>query len=94
MPDYSKFQRGTGVFTCGCCGRKTRETQDTSGSDMCGICYELSGIQNSLRDDGAEAWMITHRDRLIKKYAGKADMAMVAKMIPTLITLKAEEIAK
>jgi len=93
MRDYSKFQSGTGLFACLCCGRKTRETQDTSGSDMCGICYELSGIQNSLRDDGAQAWMITHRDRLLKKYRGKADMTEVAKMIPTLMALKAEEIA-
>ena len=45
----SKFQRGSGVYTCECCKKSTRETgQGESAYQLCIYCYEVSGNQNSL----------------------------------------------
>lgn len=53
---YSKFQSGSGVFTCDICNRRTRMT--TQDDDrFCGECYDLLGIQNTLWDDGEESFV-------------------------------------
>lgn len=45
------FQRGgPGVFTCATCGRRTRETTQAIGSHLCGDCFDLAGLENSLSD--------------------------------------------
>lgn len=55
----SRFQQGSGVYKCGCCGRKTRATGDDSdGVGLCSDCYEMAGIENQISDggyDGPEA---------------------------------------
>jgi len=62
------FQRGSGVFTCQCCGRRTRiTTQDVD--HICAECYDLAGLENTLSDEGPEYFIsgrgIQERDRLI-----------------------------
>lgn len=48
---FSKFQHGTGCFSCRCCGRKARETARNSGcGDICGPCFDLAGIENEISD--------------------------------------------
>lgn len=48
---HSRFQRGSGVFTCQSCGRSTRvTTQDND--NLCAECYDLAGETNSLSDYG------------------------------------------
>jgi hypothetical protein len=53
-PRGRRFERGSGCFTCESCGRKTRKTGVTSGSDwpVCPDCYELAGYQNGVSDNG------------------------------------------
>jgi hypothetical protein len=51
----ARFQKGRGVFTCGCCGRATRDTGvQAIGSETCPQCYELAGYENMFYDDGKE----------------------------------------
>lgn len=47
----SRFQRGSGVFTCVCCTRKTRATGgDNHDLQLCEECYEMAGIENAILD--------------------------------------------
>lgn len=47
----SKFRRGSLVFACNVCGRKTRETGVQSvGNKICPQCYELAGLENEISD--------------------------------------------
>jgi len=49
----ARFQRGSGVYVCRCCGHNTRDTGgDGSGVQLCDICFELAGEQNHLSDNG------------------------------------------
>lgn len=59
MINRKHFHRGSGVFTCTSCGRRTRN----SAAAMCGAlgfekmceeCYELAGIYNTFQNEGAE----------------------------------------
>jgi hypothetical protein len=51
MRKFNRFQPHTSVFTCRCCGRKSRETARNSGAgDICGQCYDLAGIENEISD--------------------------------------------
>ena len=49
--DYRRMQRGSGIFACECCGRKTRNTHG-SNLMLCEDCYELAGIYNVHQDGG------------------------------------------
>ena len=47
----SKFQQGSGAYTCLCCGKLTRETGlGESGSEVCAYCFEVGGLENSYSD--------------------------------------------
>lgn len=50
----NRFERGSGVYACGCCGRSTRSTGrgDNELVKMCAECYDLGGEENSLSDTG------------------------------------------
>ena len=51
----SKFQRGSAVFTCECCTRRTRATNsDHAQNGLCDACYELAGIENAFSDYGRD----------------------------------------
>ena len=51
---YNRFARGSGVYKCEDCGRRTRKTPATAGHDgmLCEDCYELAGIYNVHQDGG------------------------------------------
>jgi hypothetical protein len=46
------FSRSAGsVYSCDCCGRKTRNTGAQSiGSRTCPQCFDLAGIENEISD--------------------------------------------
>ena len=72
MAGLKRFQRGSGCFKCGVCGRMTRHTgvQGTD-SDCCPQCYDLAGWQNSVWDGCFEKKDIVYRDELIQDIAKK-----------------------
>lgn len=47
---FNRFTKGTGVYTCDCCGRRTRDTGDGAMNGICGMCYELAGYENLIQD--------------------------------------------
>lgn len=50
----SLFAKGSGMYECRCCHRKTRHTGgDGAGVQLCDTCYELAGEENSLSDNDA-----------------------------------------
>jgi hypothetical protein len=50
MSTINRFQRGSGVYTCDVCERKTRNTGQSYSSKLCGECWELAGIENEISD--------------------------------------------
>jgi CRISPR/Cas system-associated protein Cas10 (large subunit of type III CRISPR-Cas system) len=52
MRDARRFQPGSGVYTCGICGRKTRATGrgDNEYNESCAECYDLCGYENMIYD--------------------------------------------
>ena len=46
----SQFQAGSGCYTCGCCGKRTRSTGDEGNVRLCATCYDLGGWENSHSD--------------------------------------------
>ncbi len=53
MRNASKFGRGTGVYSCTACTRKTRQTGgDNDSLKMCEECYEIAGLENTIADHG------------------------------------------
>ena len=69
MANHKHFRRGTGVFTCACCGRKTRTTYQPDYTDFCFECWELAGHENMLSDNGEEEYIahgyLKERDELL-----------------------------
>lgn len=51
----NRFARGSGVYACRCCKRKTRQTGrgDNDLVELCVECYELAGEENALSDTGS-----------------------------------------
>ncbi len=84
MVTRNRFQRGSGVYTCSNCGKKTRETgHSESYVDLCATCYERGGDDNSVADGAIteaeffERWgehstwwspRITNKERLLKAF--------------------------
>lgn len=53
MSRNSHFQRGSGAYKCGACGRLTRHTGVQGGdSELCAQDWELAGIYNVHQDGG------------------------------------------
>lgn len=51
MANNSRFQRGTGVYPCNVCGRRTRHTgTQSAGNKICPQCFDLAGIENEISD--------------------------------------------
>lgn len=53
MP-VKNFRRGETTYTCGCCGKLTRNTGDEGQAGLCLDCYTLAGIENVQSDSGDE----------------------------------------
>lgn len=51
---HRTFIRGSSVFTCTLCDRRTRLT-DQGNDTLCPQCWELAGIDNSV-NDGYQTW--------------------------------------
>ncbi len=54
MNNHNHFQRGSGVFTCSLCSRRTRGNEESASLELCGECYELCGWDNQHNDDGTK----------------------------------------
>lgn len=53
----SRFQRGSGVYTCRICKHQTRDTGgDGASVGSCDICYELAGEENHISDSGGKTY--------------------------------------
>jgi hypothetical protein len=66
MRDSSKFRHGSGCFTCKGCGRKTRENgSGNSDCELCPECFEASGIENHMADNGETPEMLAEWQRQI-----------------------------
>lgn len=52
MKAASLFTKGSGVYECGCCGRKTRSTGrgDNENCELCEACFDLAGFENAWQD--------------------------------------------
>lgn len=52
MGKSDRFQRGSGVYTCEICGRKTRSTGrgDNEHMGLCAECFDLCGYENMIYD--------------------------------------------
>lgn len=50
----NRFEKGSAVYACRCCGRNTRSTGrgDNELVRLCAECYDLAGEENSLSDTG------------------------------------------
>lgn len=51
MDRHDGFRRGSGCFKCRICGKLTRETKYSSGSELCRECEERSEHENSHADN-------------------------------------------
>ena len=65
----NRFERGSGLFTCRVCSRKTRSTGrgDNENCRLCVECFELAGIENSFMDGHGDANMLTEATRLFRE---------------------------
>lgn len=51
MKNNSTFKRGSGVYECLMCRKKTRDTGgDNTDLRLCANCYEIAGIENAIED--------------------------------------------
>lgn len=54
--DNSRFQRGSGVYVCRICSKRTRETGEGESSvELCFACYERAGWENTHSDEDHSA---------------------------------------
>lgn len=51
MQRRNRFGR-SGCFTCGSCGKRTREVYANQGLELCELCAIKSGAGNTLSDSG------------------------------------------
>lgn len=54
MTRTTTFTKGSGLYKCRCCGRKTRDdgNGDSVHVQLCTECFDLGGIENGLSDTG------------------------------------------
>ena len=51
MKQHNRFAKGSGVYICEECGKRTRETgQDESNYNLCAYCLLEVELENSLSD--------------------------------------------
>ena len=52
MKRTTTFTRGSGVYECRCCGRRTRDdgNGDSVHVRLCTDCFDLAGIENMITD--------------------------------------------
>ncbi len=54
MKPTNRFVKGSAIYTCRICERRTRQTGrgDNELVGLCGECYDLAGEENHLSDNG------------------------------------------
>lgn len=58
----NRFSRGSGVYSCGCCGKRTRDTGlGEVDAQLCADCWDRAGLENE------------HSDTDGKHYTDRAD---------------------
>jgi hypothetical protein len=83
----SRFQRGSGVYTCRSCGHDTRDTGgDGSGVRLCDTCYELAGEVNHMSDNGGETYGTHDEVRAMLAYLDKRSAGNAQRVFPELCT--------
>lgn len=83
----SKFHRGSSVFPCSVCGRKTRDTGvQSAGNKICPQCFDLAGIENEISDG-----YCTQAERQAEIDAYLADIAAKGGDVSEWAHLKAKE---
>lgn len=54
----NRFRRGSAVYRCRHCGKKTRETGSCeSNNGLCASCYDSAGLENEHFDTGHETYV-------------------------------------
>lgn len=67
-PMNNCFAPGSGMYSCTCCGRKTRQTDPEAAQHrQCAECWELAGLQNQILDGGGEDGSAARRVSELKK---------------------------
>ena len=59
MRSTSRFNRGAGAWECGFCGRLTRGGEGEV-MQVCRLCFEIGGIENSIIDGCATPSMVSY----------------------------------
>lgn len=73
----NRFERGSAVYECRCCERNTRSTGrgDNELVQLCAECYDLSGEENHLSDNGEFHDKAANVLALVSAVAGKGGEA-------------------
>lgn len=80
------FTKGSAVFSCQVCGRRTRITTQ-SNDNICQECYDLAGLENELSDNGKTD--LDEANRLLADAVHKGgDEARIRADFPTLFKVK------
>jgi hypothetical protein len=67
MIKANRFAKGSGVYVCGCCGARTRDTgMGGAFAGMCDPCYNLSGFYNMIQDGQASDLTKNEIERIIQ----------------------------
>lgn len=55
--NHSRFQRGSGAYTCRICKHQTRATGgDGATNGSCDLCWDLAGEENHIMDHGGKTY--------------------------------------
>ncbi len=78
MKDRSKFQKGSGCYKCGTCGKQTRSTGrgDNENCGLCVECFDLSSIENNRLDNGDVVTMKDYGNEIKATFAKRPELAV------------------
>lgn len=79
----SHFKKGSGVYECRCCGRRTRDSHGEGDITLCAQCYELAGLENMM-NDGYDADDYTNDARVYFAELTAKGVADVRSVFPEL----------
>jgi len=75
----SAFGKGTGCYTCHCCGKKTRSTGrgDNENVELCAGCFDLASLENH-HCDNCDSHVAEQRDIVSCPECGAEARALIA----------------
>jgi hypothetical protein len=73
MRTANRFVKGSSVYACNCCDRKTRQTGrgDNEFLKLCAECFDLGGVENEICDSGSTPALEAEAEALRKKIIAK-----------------------